>query len=538
MDASTNPNRGYLRLVKATDLTKWLLFRLTGVTTATGYRKLSIDLVDSSDANPFSNADSLFLHFTPAGDAGIGGDANAGLVTAEISQTGHGLSVGDWVRHDGSDYVEGQADSVVNSRVAGVVIDVIDVDTFVLQSAGYVEVLSGLTAGSQYFLSPSTPGAITATEPTADGDVSKPVLIATGTTTGWIINHRGWELPFGAADSGVAEHIKIFLDTETVTSGDGKWYFQCSRDMDGMELGDVELSVSTVSSSGIVQVQVHNLTQAVDMLSTRVQVDQGEFHSKDAGTQPVIDTSNDDVAHGDIIRLDVDAAGTNARGLEIVLKFFTGAGWSLQGPPGATGATGATGAGATGATGSQGATGSPGGATGATGPAGAQGNTGATGPGVASFKGARVTRTALQVIGDNTLTPVSFDTESFDEGGFFSLSNPTRLTAPEDGRYLVGYQIEFEANTTGSRHARIRLNGSIYVAYEWFDPQALSPRMNGSVLIEMPAGDYVELVVFQDSGGDLDLTQQDEYSPFFWIAKQEGASGEGSSDLFNYLFTR
>jgi hypothetical protein len=62
--------------------------------------------------------------------------------------------------------------------------------------------------------------------------------------------------------------------------------------------------------------------------------------------------------------------------------------------------------------------------------------------------------------------------------------------------------------------------------------------MNGSVLIEMPAGDYVELVVFQDSGGDLDLTQQDEYSPFFWIAKQEGASGEGSSDLFNYLFTR
>lgn len=268
---------------------------------------------------------------------------------------------------------------MANSRSIGVVIEVIDANTFILQAGGYVEVLSGMTPGAQYWLSESVAGTMTTTEPTADGDVSKPILIATSATTAWIINHRGLEIPFGggSGDSGVAEHIKIFLDTETVTSGDGKWYFSCSRDMDGMDLGDVELSLSTVSSSGIVQCQVHNVTQGVDMLSTRVQVDANELHSRTAATQPVIDTANDDVAHGDLIRIDVDAAGTNARGLEIVLKFFSGVGWSLQGPPGPTGATGsAGGVGATGATGPQGATGSPGGATGATGPPGEGGGSG------------------------------------------------------------------------------------------------------------------------------------------------------------------
>lgn len=72
MDTSTNPNRGYLRIVATADPTKWILFHLTGVTTATGYRKLALTVVDSSDTNPFANNDPVFLHFTPAGDVGPG----------------------------------------------------------------------------------------------------------------------------------------------------------------------------------------------------------------------------------------------------------------------------------------------------------------------------------------------------------------------------------------------------------------------------------------------------------------------------------
>ena len=103
----------------------------------------------------------------------------------------HGLAVGDWVRHNGTIYVKAQADSATNARVAGVVIDVIDADNFVLQGAGYVESLSGLTPGAQYYLSASSAGAMTTTEPTAEDQISKPVFIAMSATSGWIYIQRG-----------------------------------------------------------------------------------------------------------------------------------------------------------------------------------------------------------------------------------------------------------------------------------------------------------------------------------------------------------
>ena len=115
--------------------------------------------------------------------------------------------------------------------------------------------------------------------------------------------------------------IKLFSDTQTVTVGDSRFVFEISQDMDATNLTRVEAYVTTVSSSGIVQVQIRNVTEAADMLSTRVQVDASEFVSKTAGTAAVIDTANDDVAWGDLIACDVDAAGTGAKGLGVMLSF-------------------------------------------------------------------------------------------------------------------------------------------------------------------------------------------------------------------------
>lgn len=120
----------------------------------------------------------------------------------------------------------------------------------------------------------------------------------------------------------IVYHIKVTSDTGTaISTGDGKFIWSVPQDMNGYLLADVEASVTTVSSSGIVQVQLRNITQSVDILSTRVQVDASEFHSNDAATQPVITAANADVAHEDRIAIDVDAAGTGAKGLEIVLTF-------------------------------------------------------------------------------------------------------------------------------------------------------------------------------------------------------------------------
>jgi hypothetical protein len=57
------------------------------------------------------------------------------------------------------------------------------------------------------------------------------------------------------------------------------------------------------------------------MLSVNVTIDANEKDSKDATTPPTIDTAHDDVATGDELRVDVDGAGTNCKGLEIRLKF-------------------------------------------------------------------------------------------------------------------------------------------------------------------------------------------------------------------------
>jgi hypothetical protein len=106
-----------------------------------------------------------------------------------ISQTAHGFSVGDVLRPDGSgDFTEAQADSAANSEAVGIVSAVTDVDNFVITYNGYINGLSGLTAGQGHFLSDSTAGLITATEPSG---ISKPVLIAFSTTEGYVSIFRG-----------------------------------------------------------------------------------------------------------------------------------------------------------------------------------------------------------------------------------------------------------------------------------------------------------------------------------------------------------
>ena len=88
-------------------------------------------------------------------------------------------------------YAKAKADSAANAEVVGIVSAVADANNFTLQSGGRIATLSGLTANTVYFLDPSTAGALTATEPTTAGQVSKPLLITSSTTAGYIFIMRG-----------------------------------------------------------------------------------------------------------------------------------------------------------------------------------------------------------------------------------------------------------------------------------------------------------------------------------------------------------
>jgi hypothetical protein len=106
-----------------------------------------------------------------------------------------------------------------------------------------------------------------------------------------------------------------------ITTGDGKAYFRVNSQLNGYNLTAVAAALTTVSSSGIPTVQIHNLTQTADMLSTKLTIDQSETDSSTAATPAVIDTGNDDVATADMLRIDIDVAGTGAKGLIVELTF-------------------------------------------------------------------------------------------------------------------------------------------------------------------------------------------------------------------------
>lgn len=112
-------------------------------------------------------------------------------VTKSITQASHGFSVGELVYYTGSAYAKAKADADSTSEVLGMVSAVADANTFSLTSVGYVSGLSGLTAGTTYYLSDATAGSFTATAPSTTGYVNKPVFVADSTTSAYIIQSRG-----------------------------------------------------------------------------------------------------------------------------------------------------------------------------------------------------------------------------------------------------------------------------------------------------------------------------------------------------------
>ena len=118
-------------------------------------------------------------------------------------------------------------------------------------------------------------------------------------------------------------YVKVMAYDTALTTGDSKAIVTIPDSFNGMNLVDADIAVYTVSSSGTPTVQIHNLTDAVDMLSTLITIDVSEFSSYTAVAPPVINGTYDDVATGDRIRIDVDIAGTGTKGLDVIMTFQT-----------------------------------------------------------------------------------------------------------------------------------------------------------------------------------------------------------------------
>jgi len=121
--------------------------------------------------------------------------------------------------------------------------------------------------------------------------------------------------------------IKVLPDAIPTYVGNGIAAFTIPLALNGLVLsavaGEVGAHVYTAGVTGTTDIMIHNLTQAVDMLTTAITIDAGETDSSTAATAPVVDTANNDVATADVIRFDIDAisSGTAANGLEIRMQF-------------------------------------------------------------------------------------------------------------------------------------------------------------------------------------------------------------------------
>lgn len=136
----------------------------------------------------------------------------------------------------------------------------------------------------------------------------------------------------------------------------------------------------------------------------------------------------------------------------------------------------------------------------------------------------RVYNDAAISIPDNTVTLLTFNQERYDTANIHSTaSNTGRLTAPITGIYDIFGHIAYAANSTGTREILIRLNGATYIAvHDETGPSAtLTHQQSISTHWLLNAGDYVELIAYQNSGGSLNVTSTSAYTPEFgmtWIS--------------------
>lgn len=107
--------------------------------------------------------------------------------------------------------------------------------------------------------------------------------------------------------------LTAFVDFATdIAAGTGKAYMRAPF---AFVLDEVRASVSVASSSGLVTVDVNEA--GVSVLSTKLSIDASEKTSTTAATPYVISDAN--IANDAEITVDIDAAGTGARGLLVQL---------------------------------------------------------------------------------------------------------------------------------------------------------------------------------------------------------------------------
>ena len=132
----------------------------------------------------------------------------------------------------------------------------------------------------------------------------------------------------------------------------------------------------------------------------------------------------------------------------------------------------------------------------------------------------RVYNSTNQSIADSTLTVLAFNSERFDNDSMHDNStNNSRITVKTAGKGVAYVSLAFVNNATGFRSVNIKLNGTTIIAQE--TKQAVNGSYTSFSFCTVPydfaLNDYIEIIVYQNSGGPLDVVYTNGSSAEFGI---------------------
>jgi len=112
---------------------------------------------------------------------------------------------------------------------------------------------------------------------------------------------------------------------------------------------------------------------------------------------------------------------------------------------------------------------------------------------------------SAQNIANSTFVKIAFDGELFDTDSAFA-SNKFTVPSGEDGNYFFNYGIQYLAYNANRGISSFRKNGTEIQTSE-ISPltSSTNPTITGALSLNLSAGDYVEVFVYQNSGSAQDI---------------------------------
>jgi hypothetical protein len=113
--------------------------------------------------------------------------------------------------------------------------------------------------------------------------------------------------------------VKVQPDDTTLAAGTATFTLTVPEILNGWNLSAIAGACTTPGTAGTASWMLRNGT--INMLSTPITIDANEYSSYTAAAAPVIDTSNDGVATGNILKFVTTTVTTGMKGQELHMQF-------------------------------------------------------------------------------------------------------------------------------------------------------------------------------------------------------------------------